>query len=177
MRPHPIADWNDLDLDTPTGVLVSTVDLVVLRWDDRSDDPAAQHSVLYGRCLHRGVKLADGHVAGPDLICGVHGWDYRKDTGISAYNNDEALHRFTSWVDGGQLFVDLDEIEQWETDNPQPYDRSVYLGEFADPHGAPEEPSSARSTPWPPGAPAATARWPRWGCPATSSRSGTRSSS
>ncbi len=38
MRPHPIADWNDLDLDTPTGVLVSTVDLVVLRWDD-GDDP------------------------------------------------------------------------------------------------------------------------------------------
>ena len=145
MRPHPIADWNDLDIDTPTGVLVSTVDLVVLRWDDTDvtgepGDPADQHSVLYGRCLHRGVKLADGHVVGPDLICGVHGWDYRRDTGISAYDNDEALHRFTSWVDDGRVFVDLDEIEQWETDNPQPYDRSVYLGEYADPHGAPEEP-------------------------------------
>jgi limonene-1,2-epoxide hydrolase len=52
---------------------------------------------------------------GDDLICGVHGWDYRNDTGVSAYNNDEALHRFTSWVDDGVLHVDLDEIEAaWE---------------------------------------------------------------
>jgi glutamate synthase domain-containing protein 2 len=85
------------------------------------------------------VKLADGHVAGKDLICGVHGWDYRLDSGVSSYNNDEALRRFTSWVDGDDVFVDLDEIEAWEFDNPQPYNRSAYLGEFADVHGGPEE--------------------------------------
>ncbi len=140
MQPHPIATWSDLALDSPTGVLVSTVDLVVVRWDDASSGPVTgDHSVLYGRCLHRGVKLADGRVDGPDLICGVHGWDYRKDTGISAYKNDEALHRFHSWVDADQLFVDLDEIHEWERDNPQPYDRDSYQGEFADPHGGPDE--------------------------------------
>jgi glutamate synthase domain-containing protein 2 len=138
MQPHAIATWNDLAIDTPTGALVSTVDLVVIRWE--TDSGGDDHSVLYGRCLHRGVKLADGTVQGPDLICGVHGWDYRKDTGVSSYANDEVLHRFTSWVDDGQVFVDLDEVHEWEQANPQPYDRSAYLGEYADPHGAPEEP-------------------------------------
>jgi glutamate synthase domain-containing protein 2/nitrite reductase/ring-hydroxylating ferredoxin subunit len=136
MHAHPIAPWDDLEIDTPTGVLVSTVDLVAVRYGERADD----HSVLYGRCLHRGVKLADGHVEGPDLICGVHGWDYRLDSGVSAYDNSEALHKFTSWVDDGVLYVDLDEVEAWERDNPQPYDRSAYLGEYADPSGGPEEP-------------------------------------
>ena len=85
-------------------------------------------------------KLADGHVDGANLICGVHGWDYRLDSGVSSYNNDEALQRFTSWVDDGVLHVDLDEIEAWEHEHPQPYDRDAYLGEYADVHGAPEEP-------------------------------------
>ena len=137
MQPHRIATWSEIGTDSPTGVLVSTVDLVVVRWGERDDD----HSVLYGRCLHRGVKLADGRLDGPDLICGVHGWDYRMDSGVSAYNNTESLHRFTSWVDDGALLVDLDEIEDWELANPQPYDRAAYQGEFADPHGAPEEPN------------------------------------
>ena len=138
MHAHPIANWNDIAVDEPTGVLVSTVDLVVVRWAG-DGDPDDHHSVLYGRCLHRGVKLADGHVRGPDLICGVHGWDYRMDSGVSSYNNDESLQRFTSWVEGDELFVDLDEIEAWELEHPQPYDRDAYLGEFADVHGGPEE--------------------------------------
>jgi nitrite reductase/ring-hydroxylating ferredoxin subunit len=149
MQPHPIATWDDLEIDAPTGVLVSNVDLVVVRYGEASDD----HSVLYGRCLHRGVKLADGHVDGPNLICGVHGWDYRKDTGVSSYDNDEALHRFTSWVDDGRLFVDLDEIEQWEQDNPQPYDRRRLPRRVRRrPHGAPEEPFVGEIQAWPPGA-------------------------
>jgi glutamate synthase domain-containing protein 2 len=142
MQPHRIASWSEVDLDTPTGVTVSTVDLVLVRWagsGTSTDESETTHSVMYGRCLHRGVKLADGHVAGKDLICGVHGWDYRLDSGVSSYNNDEALHRFTSWIDGDEVFVDLDEIEAWEFDNPQPYNRTEYLGEYADIHGGPEE--------------------------------------
>jgi glutamate synthase domain-containing protein 2 len=142
MQPHRIASWSELDLDTPIGVVVSTVDLVLVRWagsGTSTDESETTHSVMYGRCLHRGVKLADGHVAGKDLICGVHGWDYRLDSGVSSYNNDEALRRFTSWIDGDEVFVDLDEITAWEFDNPQPYNRSEYLGEYADIHGGPEE--------------------------------------
>ena len=138
MNPHRIAKWSDIADRVPVGVLVSDVDLVVVRFGaDEGDDT---HSVLYGRCLHRGALLADGHVSGDNLLCGLHGWDYRMDSGVSSYDNDEALHRFTSWVEDDGLFIDLDELLAWENDNPQPYDRDAYQGTYADVHGAPEEP-------------------------------------
>ena len=99
-------------------------------------------SAFYGRCLHRGALLSDGSVAGDNLICGVHGWDYRVDTGISEYNNEEALKKFRVWADEEQdaVFVDEDEVREWERANPQPYNRDVYQGLYADIHGGPEEP-------------------------------------
>ncbi|HUW03064.1 MAG TPA: glutamate synthase-related protein [Acidimicrobiales bacterium] len=138
MNPHRIAKWSDIADRVPVGVLVSDVDLVVVRFG--ADEGDHTHSVLYGRCLHRGALLADGHVSGDNLLCGLHGWDYRMDSGVSSYDNDEALHRFTSWVEDDGLFIDLDELLAWENDNPQPYDRDAYQGTYADVHGAPEEP-------------------------------------
>ena len=146
MQPYKIASWHEVGDRAPVGVVVSNVDLVIVRWsseaalDGGPDEQRDHHSVLYGRCLHRGAHLADGSVVGDDLICGLHGWDYRMDTGISSYNNEEQLHRFSSWVEGDDLLVDLDEILAWERDNPQPYDREAYQGAYADVHGAPEEP-------------------------------------
>ncbi len=128
-----IAQWNELDDRKPTYACVANVDLVIIRYEDKV-------SVLYGRCLHRGALLADGFVRGEDLICGVHNWDYRLETGVSAYNNDEALQKFTAVVDNGFVYVDADEIAAWERANPQPYDREAYLGLYADVHGGPEEP-------------------------------------
>ncbi len=133
MRKQAIAAWADLGDRTPTYALVENVDLVIIRYGD-------DVSVLYGRCHHRGALLADGHIDGHNLICGVHGWDYRYDTGISEYNNDEQLHKFNAWVEDGQVYIDADEIAAWERDNPQPYDRESYQGTYADVHGAPEEP-------------------------------------
>jgi len=115
------------------GALAGGVDLVIVRWGD-------DHSVLYGRCLHRGALLADGSIDGEDIVCGLHGWDYRFRTGVSAYNEDERLHRFESWVEGDGLYVDLDEIEEWLRANPQSFDRHAYQGAFQDPHGTPDEP-------------------------------------
>ena len=40
-------------------------------------------------------SLADGRVDGPNLICGVHGWDYRMDTGVSSYDTSDRLRRFS----------------------------------------------------------------------------------
>ncbi len=136
MQPHKIATWTDVPDREPVGVLVSNVDLVIVRADDTP-------SVLYGRCLHRGAPLADGHVAGQDLICGVHGWDYRFDTGISAYNNAEQLPKFTAWLEGDDLLIDLDELLAWEAENPQPYNRDAYQGAYQDVHGTPDEPHVA----------------------------------
>lgn len=130
-----VATWSTLEDRTPAYALVANVDLVVIRYDDSV-------SVLYGRCLHRGALLADGFVRGDDLICGVHNWDYRYDTGVSSYNNEEVLHKFSAWIDTSKdaVLVDEDEIAAWHVDNPQPYQRDAYLGLYADVHGGPEEP-------------------------------------
>ena len=133
-----VARWSDLADRQPSYALVSGVDLVVVRFDD-------QVSVLFGRCHHRGALLADGHIDGPNLICGVHGWDYRYDTGVSEYNNEEALHRFSATIDEAQdsVLVDEGEIAAFAIENPQPFRRDEYLGTYQDVHGTPEEPYNA----------------------------------
>ncbi len=133
MREITVAAWSDLADRKPTYALVEGVDLVLVRHDD-------QVSALYGRCLHRGALMSDGHVEGDNLICGVHGWDYRIDTGVSEYNNSEALHRFTCWLSGDDVVVDADEIAAWTVAHPQPYKRDEYLGLYQDVHGTADEP-------------------------------------
>lgn len=130
-----IARWSALADRAPAYALVSNVDLVVVRYDD-------QVSVLYGRCLHRGALMADGHIEGDDLICGVHGWDYRFDTGVSAYNPEEVLHKFPARVDAqaDAVYVDRDAVRAFEAKQPQAIDRERYLGLYDDTHGGPEEP-------------------------------------
>jgi glutamate synthase domain-containing protein 2/nitrite reductase/ring-hydroxylating ferredoxin subunit len=136
--PVQVATWAELEDRKPAYALVHEVDLVVVRFDD-------EVRVLYGRCLHRGALMADGHVEGANLICGVHGWDYRLDTGVSEYDNHEVLHRFGAWVRDDGVYVDGDEVAAWQLDHPQPYDRNSYLGLYQDPHGTPEEPYNART--------------------------------
>ena len=133
MNKIAIAKWNDLEDRVPAHALVANVDLVIVRFDDSV-------SVLYGRCAHRGALMADGHVDGDDLICGVHGWDYRVDSGISAYNNSETLPKFRAWIEDGQVLVDEDEIAAWAVEHPQPYDREAYQGAYQDPIGTVDEP-------------------------------------
>jgi glutamate synthase domain-containing protein 2 len=134
-RPERVARWSELEDRAPTYALVGEVDLVVIRFDDRV-------SVLYGRCLHRGALLSDGSAEGDNLVCGVHYWDYRIDSGISEYENAEALPQFRAWIDleTDAVYVDADEVASWAEKNPQPYRRDEYLGLYADIHGAPEEP-------------------------------------
>jgi glutamate synthase domain-containing protein 2 len=128
-----IASWEELDDRAPVHALVADVDLVIVRYDDSV-------SVLYGRCAHRGALMADGFVDGNNLICGVHHWDYRLDTGISEYNNSESLHRFGAWLEDGHVVVDEDEIREWAREHPQPYRRDAYQGAFQDPTGTSDEP-------------------------------------
>ncbi len=135
MKQVSIAEWSDLQPLTPAYALVANVDLVIVRWKDED-----QVSVMYGRCAHRGALMADGSVTGNNIVCGVHGWDYDYKSGVSSYNNDERLHRFTAWIEQDKVWVDEDEIAAWEKEHPQPYDRSAYQGTYADVHGAPEEP-------------------------------------
>lgn len=134
MEKVPVAKLAELKDRKPAYALVGEVDLVVVRFDE-------EVSVFYGRCLHRGALMADGFVSGNNLMCGLHYWDYRLDSGVSEYNNSEALPKFTSWIEDGQILVDADEIAAWAEANPQPFNRDAYLGLYADTsHGTEEEP-------------------------------------
>lgn len=130
-----VATWSELADREPAYALVANVDLVVVRYDN-------QVSVLYGRCLHRGALMSDGSIVGDDLICGVHGWDYRYDTGVSAYNNSEVLHKFGAWVEeeDDAVYVDEVEVAAWHEINPQSYQRDKYLGLYEDHSGTADEP-------------------------------------
>lgn len=138
-QPSPVSVgmWSSLSDREPAYALVANVDLVVVRYDDTV-------SVLYGRCLHRGALMADGRIIGDDLICGVHGWDYRFDTGVSGYKSSEVLHKFTAWIDedADAVMVDENEVAAWADDNPQAYDRTAYLGLYADHTGTVDEPDN-----------------------------------
>ena len=130
MRKVSVARWSSLELNAPAHALIEGVDLVVVRYSEEDV------SVLYGRCLHRGALLSDGFVRGDNLICGVHDWDYRIDSGVSEYNNAEVLPKFGAWVEGDEVVVDADEIAAWALEHPQPYDRDAYLGAVRrHPHG------------------------------------------
>ena len=135
MHKISIGTLSELKPLEPGYAMVANVDLVMIRYAGEDEV-----SVLYGRCHHRGALLADGHIRGNDLICGLHDWDYNYKSGVSAYNNEEKLHKFSAWIEADQIWVDEDEIKAWEHENPQPYDRSAYHGLYKDVHGAAEEP-------------------------------------
>ncbi len=120
-----IADLSKLEDRKPAHALVENTDLVVVKFDD-------EVSVLYGRCLHRGALMADGRVEGDNIICGVHDWDYRIDTGVSEYNDKEVLNKFEAIVKEGKVFVESDEIIAFEELHPQSFNRDEYLGAYAD---------------------------------------------
>ncbi len=134
-EPLKLNELNELKDRVPSGILVENVDLVVIRADD-------EISVLYGRCLHRGALLSDGYIDGHNLICGVHGWDYRYDTGVSEYNNDEVLHKFSAVVEDNNVYIDALEVREFHNAHPQPFKRNEYLGQYADTHPENTEPYS-----------------------------------
>ena len=128
-----IASLQELTDRQPAHKQIKGLDLVIIRYDDNV-------SVLYGRCLHRGALMADGTISGHNIICGVHGWDYRYDTGVSEYNNSEALHKFTSTIKGEDILIDEREVDDFLEVHPQPFNRDEYLGQYADTHPEDTEP-------------------------------------
>ena len=135
MNKVAIYKWDELKPLSPSYALSADVDLVIIRWQDEE-----QVSVLYGRCAHRGALMADGHIDGDNIICGLHDWDYGYKTGVSSYNSSEKLHRFNAWVEDGKVWIDEDEIRTWALDHPQPYNRNAYQGLYMDIHGTSDEP-------------------------------------
>lgn len=131
MKKIKLIAFSSIEEKVPVHVEINGLDLVVLKYN------SSEVSVLYGRCLHRGALMSDGFVDGENLICGLHGWDYRYDTGVSAYDNNEALHKFYAEVEEDWVWGDEEEINDYLDKNPQPFDREAYLGLYAD--TAPED--------------------------------------
>lgn len=132
-NPIAIAKFSTLENKKPLHALIHDLDLVIVKLDK-------EISVLYGRCLHRGALMSDGHIVGDNLICGVHGWDYRVDSGVSEYNNKEFLHKFSTKIIGDDVLIDAFEIDAYLRINPQPFKRDEYLGAYADTHPEETEP-------------------------------------
>ena len=128
--------FSQLEDRVPVGKQVNGLDLVIIRY-------GANVSVLYGRCLHRGALMADGYIEGDNIICGVHNWDYRIDTGVSEYNNAEALHKFHSEIEEDVVYINEEEVNNYLEQNPQPFKREEYLGQYADTHPESTEPYTA----------------------------------
>jgi nitrite reductase/ring-hydroxylating ferredoxin subunit len=106
-QPVRLATLQELPQKEPLHAKVLNTDLVIIRYGD-------QVSVLYGRCLHRGALLSDGVVEGENLICGLHNWDYRIDTGVSEYAPNEILHKFQEVIHQGEVFVGEEEVAEFE---------------------------------------------------------------
>jgi glutamate synthase domain-containing protein 2 len=124
---------NELEDKKPRHEQVNGLDLVVIKYGEHV-------SVMYGRCLHRGALMADGYVDGHNLICGLHNWDYRIDTGVSEYNNEETLHKFDSEIKDGWIWIDEEEVNNYLSEFPQPFNREQYLGQYTDTHPESTEP-------------------------------------
>ena len=132
-----IVRWNELAEAEPHHAVVANVDLVVLR------EPGTENfSVMYGRCQHRGALLSDAQVHGNRLVCGLHGSSYDLRTGrnTNPAHKGADLHKFNAWLADGSVWVDEDEVAEWEEKNPQAYRRDAYQGTFADFKGTPDEP-------------------------------------
>ena len=122
-----------LEEKKPAYALAENTDLVLIKYGDNI-------SVLYGRCQHRGALMSDGIIEGDNIVCGLHNWNYRYNTGISSYNNSEKLHKFSEVIEGGYVCVAREEIRTFEKSNPQPFQRDAYQGIYADTHPEDTEP-------------------------------------
>ncbi len=128
-----VASLSDLPEGTPHPVAAGGVDLVLVR-------RGADVSALYGRGAHRGALMADGHLEGGRLVCGVHGWRYDADTGVSPVNPAVTLTKFPAWVTGDEVYVDQAAVADFARANPQASGDDGYQGRWIKPSDTAEEP-------------------------------------
>lgn len=128
-----VAPLSEIPENVPYAILVAGVDVVLIR---RGDDVLA----LSGRCAHRGALMSDGRVEGGLVVCGVHGWRYEIDSGVSPVNPAIALATFPAWVSDGSVYVDESAIAEFARSNPQTYADDGYQGRWISASDTAEEP-------------------------------------
>ncbi|ORA64522.1 glutamate synthase-related protein [Mycobacteroides franklinii] len=128
-----VAELSALPDGAPHTTRVGGVDIVLIR---RGSDVSA----LYGRCAHRGALMADGYLEGDILVCGVHGWRYEVDTGVSPVNPAVALTKFPTWISNDAVYVDKSAVSAFAKAYPVSYEDDGYQGSWIKPSDTAEEP-------------------------------------
>jgi glutamate synthase domain-containing protein 2/nitrite reductase/ring-hydroxylating ferredoxin subunit len=136
-----VASLSELPENTPRAVVAAGVDVVLVR-------RGQEVSALYGRCAHRGALMADGRIDGDLVVCGVHGWRYEIDSGVSPVNPAVALATFPAWVSDGSVYIDESAISDFARANPQTYADDGYQGRWIKPTDSAEEPYVTQIHEW-----------------------------
>lgn len=84
--------------------------------------------------------MGDGHVEGNLLVCGVHGWRYDADTGVSPVNPAVALTTFPAWVSDGVVYLDKSSVAEFTRAHPVAHEDDGYQGRWITPADFPDEP-------------------------------------
>jgi 3-phenylpropionate/trans-cinnamate dioxygenase ferredoxin subunit len=92
---------SDVPLEHPFGVTVDGQDLVIVR----------AHGAIWAcaaTCTHAGGDLAEGHLAGSEIVCPMHGgkFDPRTGAAVGAPARD-ALETYAVDIDGLDVYVEL----------------------------------------------------------------------
>ena len=127
------AALDELAPDQPHPVSVGGLDIVLIRRGNTV-------SALHGRCPHRGALLGDGRVEGDLIVCGVHGWRFDSETGVSPVNPSVALTTFPAWVSDGVVYLDESSVTEFTRAHPVTHEDDGYQGRWITPADSADEP-------------------------------------
>lgn len=128
-----VASFEELTSDRPHPFSVSGVDIILIR---RGEGVSA----LHGRCPHRGALLADGRVEDGLVVCGVHGWRYDAETGVSPVNPAVSLTKFPARVSDGVVYLDESSVARFRRAGPGTFPDDGYQGRWIKPVDSADEP-------------------------------------
>lgn len=58
------------------------------------------------RCLHQGADLSEGIIVAGEIICPVHAWRYRADTGVHVQSAQNCLVVYRVRIEGDEIQID-----------------------------------------------------------------------
>jgi nitrite reductase/ring-hydroxylating ferredoxin subunit len=94
-----VAAAGDLDDGEIRPIEVGGLEMILIRDGDA-------HYATQRRCLHQGADLAEGIIAAGELICPLHAWRYRADTGVHVQSRQNCLVVYRVRVAGDAIQID-----------------------------------------------------------------------